>query len=448
MLNLTKMRSLLDARQPNHSLPQACYTDPEVFAFDLAAIHERNWILAGFEAELPDPGCTLSLPIGRSSVLIVRDRGGELRGFHNTCRHRGAQLCVAGRGQRSWIICPYHQWTYDLDGRLSNAPRMQATFDRAQHGLRPVQLETVAGSIYVCLAEHPPAFDAFRDQLAPLLAPHDLANAKLAFESTLVERANWKLVMENARECYHCMVRHPELSVTFPVKSRRSVQFADMERFDRFRARMDKVGLATGPAEGDWWQAMRFPVNDGAITLSMDGKPACAKLMCDAAQGDIGTMRWALEAHSFAHATCDAVFLFSAMPTGPEETVVTAKWLVHKDAIEGVDYDVGRLAELWTKTNLQDLDLCENNQRGANSAGYVPGPYNHETEPLVMRFTDWYCAEARAHLERAAPDHAPHDAQYAAPPPRLATAGRRFTSPSGRGRREAAGEGAAAGTSD
>jgi len=428
MLNLTKMRSLLDARLPGHALPQGCYTDPEVFAFDLAAIFARNWILAGFEAELPESGCTLALPIGRSSVLLVRDRQGGLRGFHNTCRHRGAELCAAGHGQRSWIICPYHQWSYDLDGRLANAPRMPAAFDRAQHGLRPVHVETVAGSIYVCLAADPPAFEAFRAQLAPLLAPHDLANAKLAFASTLVERANWKLVMENARECYHCVVRHPELSVTFPVTGRRSVQFADADQFERFRGRMRAVGLPVGPVEGAWWQAMRFPLNDGAVTISMDGKPACARLMCDAAQGDIGSMRWALEPHSFAHATCDAVFLFSAMPTGPEETVVTAKWLVHKDAVEGVDYDVARLTEVWTRTNLQDLDLCENNQRGVNSLGYVPGPYSEAAEPLVMRFVDWYCDAARAYLDRADldgadPGRAAWDAGVAPLRPRLAAGG-------------------------
>ena len=402
MLNLPKMRALLDARQPGHSLPQGCYNDPDVFAFDLEAIHARHWILVGFDVELPDPGSTLSVPIGRSSALIVRDRNGTLRGFHNTCRHRGAQLCAPGRGQRSWIICPYHQWTYDLDGRLANAPRMPDTFDRAQHGLRPIHVESVAGSVYVCLADDPPAFDAFREQLTPLLAPHNLANAKLAFEGTLVERANWKLVMENARECYHCAVRHPELALTFPVKGRRSVQFADASGVDAFRVRMAAFDLPIGPVEGDWWQAMRFPVNDDAITLSMDGKPACTRLMCDIAQGDIGSMRWALEPHSFIHATCDTVFMFSAMPTGPEETVVTSKWLVHKDAVEGVDYTIDGLTELWTKTNLQDLDLCENNQAGVNSRGYVPGPYCEETEQLVMRFADWYCAAARGYLDHAA----------------------------------------------
>jgi Rieske 2Fe-2S family protein len=417
MLNLAKLRSLLDARQPKHTLPQAFYTDPEVYEFDLAAIYATSWILVGFEVELPNPGSYLSLPIGRSSVLIVRDREGTLRGFHNACRHRGAQLCEAGRGERSWIICPYHQWSYDLAGNLANAPRMPETFDRAEHGLRPVAVETIAGSVYVCLADDPPAFDSFRSQFAPLLAPHNLANAKLAFESTLVERANWKLVMENARECYHCAVRHPELAVTFPVKGRRPVQFADVQRFDRFQKRMTGIGLPCGPVEGAWWQAMRFPLNDGTTSISMDGKPACAKLMCETGQGDIGSMRWALEPHSFAHATSDSLFMFSAMPTGPEETVVTSKWLVHKDAVEGVDYNVDDLTRLWTQTNLQDLDLVENNQRGVNSRGYVPGPYSEEAEQLVMRFVDWYCGKAGDYLDRAA-------AEVRAPArPRLAAMG-------------------------
>ena len=157
---------------------------------------------------------------------------------------------------------------------------------------------------------------------------------------------------------------------------------------------MTDAGLPIGPVEGEWWQAMRFPLNDGAITLSMDGGPACAKLMCDTANGDIGSMRWALEPHSFAHATERHGVHVQRHADRPEETVVTSKWLVHKDAVEGVDYDVENLTELWTKTNLQDRDLCENNQRGVNSLGYVPGPYSEEAEALVMRFVDWYCDEA------------------------------------------------------
>jgi Rieske 2Fe-2S family protein len=363
MPNFAKIRSLLDERQPRCTLPQGFYIDPDVFESDLVAIYGQNWLLAGFEAELPEPGSHLALPVGRSPIVIVRGQDGILRGFHNSCRHRGAQICETGHGHGSWLICPYHQWSYGLDGRLANAPRMQADFDYAKHGLRPIHVETVAGSIYICLAEEPPAFDAFRDRVGPLLAPHNLAGAKLAYESTVVVHANWKLVMENARECYHCAVRHPELALTFPVRGRRPVQFADVQLFERFRTRMAEVGLTAGPVEGNWWNAMRFPLNDGAVTLSMDGKPVCAKLLCDIASGDIGSMRWALEPHCFAHATSDVVFMFSAMPIGPEETAIISKWLVHKDAVKGVDYDLERLTELWTKTNLQDRDLCENNQR-------------------------------------------------------------------------------------
>jgi Rieske 2Fe-2S family protein len=400
MLNLKKIRSLVDARRPKHTLPQDFYVDPEVFAFDLAAIYGQHWMLAGFEVEVAEPGSYLALPIGHSPVVIMRGHDGILRGFYNSCRHRGAQICANGRGSQTWLICPYHQWTYSLDGKLANAPRAAADFDHTQYPLRPIHVETVAGSIYVCLAEQPPRFDEFRRFLSPLLAPHNLANAKLACESTLVERANWKLVMENARECYHCAVRHPELALTFPVKGRRPVQFADIQRFEAFRSRMVAAGLETGPVEGAWWQAMRFPLNDGAITLSMDGNLSCRKLMCEVANGDIGSMRWALEPHCFAHATSDVTFMFSAMPTGPQETVVTSKWLVHKDAIEGVDYRLDELTELWTKTNLQDRDLCETNQRGVNSVGYIPGPYNEQAEALVIRFVDWYCGEVTRYLDR------------------------------------------------
>ena len=263
MLNLTKMRSLLDARQAGYSLPQGFYTDPEVFSLDLAAIYERNWIFAGFEAELPEPGCYLSVPIGRSSALIVRDARAVCAASTIPAAIAVRRLCAAGRGQRSWIICPYHQWSYDLDGRLANAPRMPGASTARRTGCGRSRAD--GRRLHPCVpGGDPPAFDAFRDQFAPLLAPHNLTNAKLAFESTMLMRANWKLVMENARECYHCAVRHPELVVTFPLKGSRSRAIRRQGRFERFRARMNKAGLPVGPVEGEWWRAMRFPLNTGA----------------------------------------------------------------------------------------------------------------------------------------------------------------------------------------
>lgn len=398
MTDLARIRALLDQRRPGHALPREFYTDPEIFAFDLDAIYNQSWIMAGFEAELPSPGCTLALTVGRSPVVVVRGRDGALRAFFNSCRHRGAQICAEGLSKRPRLVCPYHQWAYDLEGRLVNASRMAADFDPAEHALRPVALRTVAGTIYVCLADAPPAFDEFHDRFEPMLAPHQLHRGKVAFEATLVEKANWKLVMENARECYHCATNHPELSVTFPV-GRRSLTTAEQQEVSAvFDARMAEQGLPTGPVEGAWWQAGRFPLNAGVQSLTMDGRPCVARTIGRVGNGDVGSLRWALEPHSFAHALGDYVFMFSAMPTAPEETVVTAKWLVSADAVEGVDYTIPHLTELWDKTNLQDRALAENNQRGVRSAGFVPGPYSPEAESLVLRLVDWYCDKAREYI--------------------------------------------------
>jgi Rieske 2Fe-2S family protein len=396
-MNLESVRALLDSRKPGHSLPQPFYRDPELYEFDLQAIHGRSWFMVGFEIELPEPGNYISVNLGESPIVVLRDKAGSVRGFHNSCRHRGAQICELGRGKVNRLVCPYHQWIYDLDGSLVRAIRMGADFDPSQHGLKPISVETVGGCIFACLSDNPPYFDEFREGLTPLLAPHDLGNAKIAFESTIVEKANWKLVMENARECYHCAAKHPELSFTFPVGTKGNWEWE--QRYAAFNDRMGEAGLPVGPADGDWWQARRFPLNEGCVSMTENGQPSVKKLLGQVGDGDIGSMRWALEPHSFSHAVGDFVFSFSAMPTGPLETVVTSKWLVNKEAQEGVDYDLHELTNLWTVTNLQDRDLAENNQRGVASVGYTPGPYSEEAESLVLRFTDWYCRKARSFIE-------------------------------------------------
>jgi len=399
MVDLNKIARLLDARRPGHGLPQALYNDPDAFEFDLDAIFGRSWIMVGFEVELPRPGSWMAVTVGRSPVLITRDRDGRLHAFHNTCRHRGAQICKPGKGAAARLVCPYHRWTYELSGELANAPRMPVTFDKAQHGLGEVHVESVGGVLFVCLAEEPPPIADFQKAFEPLLAPHNLKDSKLAFESVLVEKGNWKLVMENARECYHCPGAHPELAQSFPVGISAHFDYGEDRRQEDFATHMAAAGLPIGPVEGDWWQAIRFTLNQGCKSMTMDGRHAVKKLMCDFEGGDIGSLRWAVEPNGFAHATADQVFMFAAMPVDVHETVVVAKWLVHKDAVEGVDYVVDDLIELWTRTNLQDRDLVENNQAGVNSPGYQPGPFSPDAEALAIRFVDWYCRTARGYLD-------------------------------------------------
>ena len=398
-MDLSAIATALGRREAGHALPQALYNSADAFAFDLEAIFAQSWLFAGFVAEVRNPGDYVSLMIGEYPVLIVRGRDGEVRAFHNSCRHRGSLLCKPGSGTAPRLVCPYHRWTYGLDGKLLAAGRMPDDFVKGDHSLMPVHLETVAGAMFICLAETPPPFDTMRRDLTPLLAPHNLDHAKLAFESTLVEYGNWKLVMENGRECYHCPTGHPELSKTFPTGA--SAHFEATSEHERaFDERMLSIALPSGPVEEAWWQAVRFPLNNSMTSMTIDGRPSVQRLMCEIGGGDIGSLRWAVEPNSFCHSTGDYTFSFAAMPVGPRETHVVAKWLVHEDAVEGVDYDVASLSDLWTRTNLQDKEFVENNQRGVNSPGYRPGPYSPEAESLTMRFVDWYCGAAQRYLDK------------------------------------------------
>ncbi len=399
-MDLERISALFKQRRAGHSLPQDLYTQTDIFDFDMAAIYGRSWLMAGMACELPNAGSYISLMVGKWPILITRDKEGVIRAFHNSCRHRGSMICPLGSGTAPKLVCPYHRWTYDLDGSLFAATRMPDNFEKSDHGLKSVALENVDGALFICLADNPPAFDEFKAKLEKYAAPHHFKDTKLAFQSVLVENANWKLVMENARECYHCAASHPALAKTFPVGMSRHFDSGHDAHAQAFEAAMDAHGLLHMPQEGHWWQVARFALNQDCVSISANGKHLSKKLMCDANGGDIGSMRWALDPHCFAHATADHIFMFSAMPVGPNETHVYSKWYVHKDAVEGADYDVDSLTDLWTKTNLEDKALAENNQMGVNSPGYTPGPYSQEAEMLAQRFTDWYCDKARDYIAR------------------------------------------------
>jgi Rieske 2Fe-2S family protein len=398
-MEIEHIGALLRQRREGHTLPQALYISPEAFEFDMSAIYGESWLAVGLECELPKAGSYIALMIGKWPVILIRDKDGDIRAFHNTCRHRGSMICQIGSGIAPKLVCPYHRWTYDLDGSLFAASRMPDSFDKSAHGLKPVALVNVEGALFICLSDTPPPFNDFASKLATYVAPHRLREAKLAHQSVLVEHANWKLVMENARECYHCGTGHPALAKTFPVEMSRHFDAGEDARIIAFEAAMDTYGLAHVAVEGPWWQVARFALNEGCVAISKDGRHLSQKLMCEANGGDIGSLRFALDPHCFVHCTADGVFFFSAVPVGPTETHVYSKWYVHKDAVEGVDYQIDTLTDLWTITNLEDKALAENNHRGVISPGYTPGPYSDEAEMLARRFADWYCDMSRAYVD-------------------------------------------------
>ncbi|MCI5041012.1 MAG: aromatic ring-hydroxylating dioxygenase subunit alpha [Donghicola eburneus] len=393
---MNNIQSLLARRNQGYSLEQAFYTDPEVFKTDLETIHYREWLFAIPACELEKAGSYVTHKVGEYRIIIVRGADNQIRAFHNSCRHRGSTICKAAKGNAPKLVCPYHQWTYELDGRLLWARDMGPEFDASQHGLRPVHCEVAHGLVYICLADTPPDFAPFRAQLESYLAPHDLENSKVAYESSIIENGNWKLVWENNRECYHCAGNHPSLCRTFPEDPNaigNDLDGEDPELLTKHIARCEAVGAPSAYLEASHgeWRFVRTPLLGQGESYTMDSKVASTKPNSTLPFKDAGALLYFLYPTTWNHFLSDHALVFRVTPISPTETEVTTKWLVHKDAQEGVDYDLKRLTEVWIHTNDEDRIVVEDNQQGINSPAYVPGPYSHTHEGGVMQFVDWYC---------------------------------------------------------
>jgi len=212
----TTISTLLDTRRPGFSLPADLYTRQDIFEADMEVFFGRQWICVGLECDAPEAGDAQVVDIGRNSIILLRDDDNQLRVFHNVCRHRGSRILDPGSTVVSKLVCPYHQWTYELTGELIHAPHTGIDFDRSCRDLKPVNFISIGGLIYICLSDNPPA-DVRRlvETMEERLAPYDIRNAKVAYQTDVMEKGNWKLTMENNRECYHCSANHPELCVSF-----------------------------------------------------------------------------------------------------------------------------------------------------------------------------------------------------------------------------------------
>ena len=391
------LADLLARRRPGHALERPFYADPGIFAQDLAAIFEREWLFALPACQLDKTGAWSRLKIGEWDVIVVKGADGEIRGFHNSCRHRGSIICKGREGRAAKLVCPYHQWTYELDGRLIWARDMGPDFDAASHGLRPVQVRELCGLVFICLAETPPDFEPFAELARPYLAVHDLSRAKVAFQSTIVEKGNWKLVWENNRECYHCSGSHPALCRSFPLDPEVAGVNPDGSVSPRLAAHFDRCEAAGAPArfqlggEGQYRLA-RMPLQAPAVSYTMDGRPGVSRPLGRVALPDAGSLLFFHYPSMWSHFLPDHALTFRVTPIGPQETEVTTTWLVDRDAVEGVDYDLARLTEVWIATNDEDREIVEMNQAGINSPAYLPGPYSPAEESGVVQFVDWYAA--------------------------------------------------------
>lgn len=395
MLRDVEMLSLLLARKPKHSLARPFYIDEGAYQVDLQQIWYREWIFVGPSCEIPKTGNYVTLEIGEYSVIVVRGADKEIRAVHNSCRHRGARICSAARGSAPKLVCPYHQWTYELDGSLLWARDMGPDFDPKEHGLKSVHCRVAEGMIFVCLAEVAPAFDLLAEKAKLYFGPHGMEDLKVAHESSIIEKGNWKLVMENNRECYHCSGCHPALTVTFDDNPAIGGSGAGVDEDPSMQAHRQRCEAAGLPSEfflapSEQWRMVRVPLVGEGVSYTRDGKEAVAKTVGSVPIRNAGSLLFFHYPNTWNHFLSDTVLVFRVLPRGPQETEVTTKWLVHKDAVEGVDYDLERLTDVWIATNDEDRQIVELNQQGINSPAYEPGPYSATQETGVIQFVDWY----------------------------------------------------------
>ena len=397
-------RELLARRRPGYSLEAPFYLSDAILEADLEHIFGKHWIFVAVEPQIPEAGDYITVDFGKSSILIVRDDDMQVKAFHNVCRHRGSRLCASHRGQVGNIVCPYHQWTYDLSGKLLHAKHMGDEFDPSKSGLKTVHARSLGGLIFICLAEAPPEdFEQMANEMLPYIRPHQLAECKVAAQVDIIEDCNWKLTMENNRECYHCVGNHPELTISlyeygFGYKPDEQ-NAAGLQRFKDItaanHARWESLGLPSSEIDNldnriTGFRTQRLPIDRAGQSQTMSTEVASKKLLANFVDPALGGLSFWTQPNSWHHFMSDHIVSFSVLPISANKTLVRTTWCVHKDAVEGVDYTVDNLTAVWNATNAQDRRLVEESQIGIASGAYEPGPYSPFTEGLVEKFCNWY----------------------------------------------------------
>ncbi|ALG05585.1 aromatic ring-hydroxylating oxygenase subunit alpha [Kibdelosporangium phytohabitans] len=354
------------------TLPGHFYTDPSIFAVEQERVFESMWFAVARSADLATPGKFETADVGRESVLLVRGRDGQLRAFLNVCRHRGAKLCVEPAGEtKRQLQCPYHAWTYGLDGTLVAAPNLtkMPDIDRVEYGLIPVHLREWLGYAWVCLAEQPPSFEdtvlgAVRDRLgdAEMIEHWEVAALGVGRRIVYDVRANWKLIVENFMECYHCATIHPELTEVLP-------EFADGY------AAQYHVGHGAAFA-------------DDARGFTVDGSAGFGRIGGVGEELDRKYYAITVNPQVFINLVPDHVIFHRMFPRSAERTVVVCDWLYTKEVV-ATGKDVARSVELFHRVNQQDFDACERCQPAMSSRAYAKGGVLVPSEHHIAAFHEW-----------------------------------------------------------
>jgi Rieske 2Fe-2S family protein len=337
------------------TLPAEAYRSEPVLAWERRHLFSAGWVCIGRSEDVAGRGDQRAVRVGGEGVVLARDGQGELHAFHNACRHRGHELLRDGecRTRRS-IGCPYHGWVYNLDGTLRQASRFSDIpgFDIADLPLQEIRTREWHGWVFVNLSGDARPLEDWLGNLDEYISPWEPERLRVAARHEYVVQANWKLVVENFLECYHCPSIHPELCRVSPPES--------AEAFDH-------TGI---------WIGGPMELRDAAETMSLDGRSGGIRIRgLDDAQ--------ARHVHYFAvfpniliSPHPDYVMTHRLQPLSPLETAVECSWLFPPEALELADFDPAFATQFWDVTNQQDFAACESVQRGMSSRGFVPGPFD------------------------------------------------------------------------
>jgi Rieske 2Fe-2S family protein len=354
------------------TLPGTYYTDPAIFALEQSKIFEADWFCAVRSADLAGPGSFETVQIGKESVLVSRGRDGKLNAFLNVCRHRGARLCTDDSGTvKRAFQCPYHAWTYGLDGKLIAAPNLTGMpdVDRTTFGLTRVHLREWLGYAWVCLAEEPPPFDgsvvaAVTERLggASAIEAYGVDGLALGKRIEYDVKANWKQIIENFMECYHCATIHPELTEVLP-------EFADGYAAQYYVGHGAEFG---GDVQG----------------FTIDGSEGVDRLPGVTEDQDRKYYAITVRPQVFVNLVPDHVILHRMFPLAPDRTLVRCDWLYLPGVVES-GRDLTRSVELFHRVNLQDFEACERCQLAMDSRSYAGGGVLVPSEHHIGEFHDW-----------------------------------------------------------
>jgi glycine betaine catabolism A len=356
------------------SLPAQAYVDASVLDWELEHFFDESWVCVGRSEELREAGDRRAVKLGRESALLVRDESGGLRSFYNVCRHRGHELMDVGESASGrYIRCPYHAWAYALDGSLRGTPGYAgvAGFDRADYPLVPVRIAEWEGWIFVNASADAPSFEEHLGNFGDVIGNHAPGELVTAARQDYEVAANWKILVENYHECYHCSSIHPELCKVSPPKSGEDYE-----------------------AWGDWVGGS-MELEDFAQTMSLTGE-SFAPMLPHLAEGqEREVCYYQLFPNLLISPHPDYVLTHRLTPIAPGRTHVECEWLFSREAVETEGFDPSYAVDFWHITNGQDWRACEGVQRGTFSRGYRQGPLSPE-ESTVGKFV---AMVARGYLE-------------------------------------------------